>query len=215
LSETFRDNFLVESPEELTMTTNLSFDELMSRLRQGDNEAARQLFERFAQRLIALIRQQLDERLRGRIDPEDVMQSVFLSFFCRSQEEEFQLRDWDDLWALLTRMTLNKLGHHLSYHLAERRSVQRESEEPIPSADVSSWTIVAREPTPLEAMILSETVEELLRPLNSRDRTIAMLALEGYTRHEIAEQAGCTERTVYRVLARLRHQMKHATNAAG
>jgi len=80
---------------------------------------------------------------------------------------------------------------------------------------VASWTVLAREPTPLEAMIFSETVEELLRPLNSRDRTIAMLALEGYTRQEIAEQAGCTERTVYRVLARLRHQMKHATNAAG
>jgi len=197
------------------MTTESSFDELMSRLHQGDNEAARQLFERFAHRLIALARQQLDDRLRGRIDPEDVMQSVFRSFFRRQQEGEFHLRSWDELWALLTRMTLNKLGHHLSYHLAERRSIQHESEEPIPSAEVAKWSILAREPTPLEALILSETVEELLRPLDPRDRTIAMLALQGYTRHEIAEQAGCTERTVYRVLARLRHQMKRATNAAG
>jgi DNA-directed RNA polymerase specialized sigma24 family protein len=82
-------------------------------------------------------------------------------------------------------------------------------------ADVANWNVLAREPTPLEALILSETVEELLRPLNSRDRTIAMLALQGYTRHEIAEQAGCTERTVYRVLACLRYQMQRATNAAG
>jgi len=56
------------------MTTKPSFDELMSRLRQGDNEAARQLFERFADRLIALARQQLSAQLRGRIDPEDVIQ---------------------------------------------------------------------------------------------------------------------------------------------
>src|SRR5579875_3717855 len=131
------------------MTTESSFDELMSRLHQGDNEAARQLFERFASRLITLARQQLDARLRGRVDPEDVMQSVFRSFFRRQQAGEFQLRDWDDLWALLTRMTLHKLGHPLAYHLAERRTIEREVELEIHYADVSSWTILAREPTPL------------------------------------------------------------------
>ncbi|SRR5579875_376929 len=189
LLETIGDNFLVqqELPDEPAMTTNPSFDELMSRLRQGDNEAARQLFERFADRLIALARQQLSAQLRGRIDPEDVIQSVFRSFFRRQQETGFRLRDWDDLWALLTRMTLHKLGLHIAYHLAECRSILRESEEHVYQKDVASWTVLAREPTPLEAMIFSETVEELLRPLNSRDRTIAMLALQGYTRHEIAE----------------------------
>lgn len=74
------------------------------------------------------------------------------------------------------------------------------------------WEAIAREPTPLEAMMLGEIVAEMLRSLDERDRLLASLALQGYTRLEIAERVGCTERTVYRVLERLRRHLERSTD---
>ena len=47
-------------------------------------------------------------RLRAKVDPEDVLQSVCESFFRRHAEGEFSLKDWDSLWALLAVITLRK-----------------------------------------------------------------------------------------------------------
>ena len=60
-----------------------SFDDVITRLRDGDSEAATEIFHRFAARLIALARTRLDSRVRQKVDPEDVVQSVFRSFFIR------------------------------------------------------------------------------------------------------------------------------------
>src|SRR5438034_4074023 len=48
--------------------------------RSGDPEAARQLFEQYVDRLVALARRRLSRNLAGRVDPEDIVQSVFRTF---------------------------------------------------------------------------------------------------------------------------------------
>ena len=42
---------------------------------------------------------------------EDVMASVFKSFFRRHAEAPFDLSSWDSLWSLLTLITLRKCGY--------------------------------------------------------------------------------------------------------
>src|SRR5436305_856841 len=79
-----------------------TFSALMGRLRAGEDAAAREVFDRFARRLVALARRRLDRRLAHRADPEDVVQSAFKSFFVRHREGTFRLGDWDGLWSLLT-----------------------------------------------------------------------------------------------------------------
>src|SRR5262249_23616615 len=74
-----------------TVFHNSSLAELMSRLHQGDQEAARRIFQTFSQRLIALARSRLHGPIRAKADPEDVMASVFKSFFRRNAEEAFHL----------------------------------------------------------------------------------------------------------------------------
>ena len=69
--------------------TDDSFTVFMGRLGAGDDESARQLFCRFASRLIGLARIHLDRRIRQKVDPEDVLQSVYRSFFRRQAEGEF------------------------------------------------------------------------------------------------------------------------------
>ena len=59
------------------------FAGLMRRLRSGEDAAAREVFERYTRQLVGLARRRLDERLAGKVDPEDVVQSAFKSFFVR------------------------------------------------------------------------------------------------------------------------------------
>src|SRR5438067_192126 len=109
------------------MAPDDSFQDLMQRLRGGDEVAATILFQRFARRLIGLARHQLDQRLRGKLDAEDVVQSVFKSFFPRFADGCFELDGWEDLWALLTVITLRKCGRRVEYFRARRRDVRREA----------------------------------------------------------------------------------------
>jgi RNA polymerase sigma-70 factor (ECF subfamily) len=192
------------------MPRNPSFDDLMARLRDGQNEAAAQVFNRFANRLIVLARKQLDPQIRQKVDPEDVMQSVFRSFFLRNATGQLgEFDTWDNLWALLVVMTQRKCGRRIDYFHTARRDVDREVPA-MPPADQSTSDpgISAEEPTPLEAAMLTETVEQLMSSLQGRQRQILTLSLQGCTAAEISTELGCTERTVYRVLERVKEWLE-------
>src|SRR5262249_54924344 len=88
------------------VTPDLSFDQIMVRLRAGDEEAARRVFDHFPQPLIHLVRGRFNGLLRGREDPTDVAQSAFKSFFRGCAAGQFDLATWDDLWGLLAVITL-------------------------------------------------------------------------------------------------------------
>ena len=66
--------------------------ELLPQLLGGDPEAARAVFDRYSARLVRLADQHLSRKLAGRVDGEDVVQSVFRTFFRRGNEGEFQHR---------------------------------------------------------------------------------------------------------------------------
>jgi RNA polymerase sigma-70 factor (ECF subfamily) len=190
------------------MALNASFDVLMDRLRQGDQSAARQIFQRFACRLVGLARAHLDSKMRQKVDPEEVMQSAFKSFFWRYAEGQFDFADWDSLGSLLTLFTLRKCGHKVEHFRAACRDVRREAQV-IEEADSSaSWQAIAREPTPEEAFQLTETVEELFRGLDDADRQAVELSLQGYKAAEISAQVGLSERTVYRLLDRIKAKLQ-------
>jgi RNA polymerase sigma-70 factor (ECF subfamily) len=156
--------------------------------------------------LIGLARTRLGERVRQKVDSEDIAQSVFRTFFRRQKEEQFELGGWDHLWNLLAIITLRKCGHQVRYFSRDRRDIQREVAPAISEHD--SWQAIAREPTPSEAMKLAETVEQIMRTLKDRERPILVLSLQGYTAKEISEQIHRTERTVYRVLEFVKKELK-------
>jgi RNA polymerase sigma-70 factor (ECF subfamily) len=57
-------------------------------------------------------------------------------------------------------------------------------------------------------VVLAETVESLLRGLDGRDRAIVTLSLQGYTVAEVSDEIGRTQRTVQRVLERVRKRLE-------
>jgi RNA polymerase sigma-70 factor (ECF subfamily) len=197
------------------MRPNPSFDDLMARLGAGDEAAAAEVFDRFAQRLRALARSRLDRLLRPKLDAEDVLQSVYRSFFRRHAEGQYELEGWDSLWGMLTVITLRKCGRRLRYFRSACRNVQREVV--LPAGDEGRAEAVGHDPTPSEAVRLAETLEQVMRDLTERERSILALSLQGYTTAEISDQVGRTERTVQRVLQRVRRRLEqmNAEYAAG
>jgi RNA polymerase sigma-70 factor, ECF subfamily len=168
------------------------------------------VFNRFAQRLIALARSRLDQRMRQKLDPEDVVNSAYKSFFIRNRAGKFHLENWDSLWGMLTVITVRKCGRAIDRFHTQKQDIDREV--PVPPGDSLAFEALANEPTPSEAALLAETVEMLLRGLPEVERSIVALSLQGYTATEIKVQVGRTERTVQRVLERVRKRLERLRN---
>lgn len=188
---------------------DLSFENLMTRLRAGDEAAASEVFHRFTRRLIGLARARLDHVIRRKVDPEDILQSVYRTFFSRHAEGGFTLDSWESLWGMLTVITVRKCDYRRKYFRASRRDVGREitvraeADSTAPEAEA-----LARDPTPSEAARLAETVEMLMRELSGREREMLGLSLQGYDVAEISGRVARTERTVQRVLKRVRERLE-------
>jgi RNA polymerase sigma-70 factor, ECF subfamily len=191
------------------MAASSSFGDVMARLRAGDQSAAREIFERFVDKLLRLARDRFDAVLRRKVDPEDVVQSAYKSFFLRYGAGKLEVEDWGNLWGLLTMITLRKCLDRVEYHRAGRRDVQREAAaQPGTPGTEPWWQAVAREPTPEEAAVLAELVEQLLRGLEEEERPVLEMSLQGYTTQEISAQLGRSERSVRRLRQRVRKQLE-------
>lgn len=193
------------------MELNDSFVDLMTRLKSGEDEAARQVFHRFSNRLMGLASKHLDHRLAVKVAPEDVVQSAYKSFFLRQREGDFELPSWDSLWGLLTMITLRKCADRAAHYQADKRDFTREvAQAKTDNSHVGLWqTAVDREPKPEEAAVLAETVEDLFRSVQDADeRAILELSLQGYTASEISEQLNRAERSVRRLRERIRKRLE-------
>src|SRR3954454_15874075 len=89
---------------------------LLERFRRGSQDAATQLYLRYAERLRGLARAQISPLLARRIALDDVVQSVFGSFFRRAAEGFYDVPAGEELWRLFLVLALNKIRGLASYH---------------------------------------------------------------------------------------------------
>lgn len=200
------------------MSPDDSFAVLMTRLRTGEDAAAREVFVRFAARLAGLARTHLDARLAVKVDPEDVVQSAYKSFFLRQRDGQLDVGTWDGLWGVLTMITLRKCADRAAYYRAEKRDVAREAAGGTGDDSTTGMMDLAldREPLPDEAAVLAETVDALFRAIDDPDeRAILELSLQGFTASEISEQLGRAERSVRRLRERVRARLERMQADAG
>jgi RNA polymerase sigma factor (sigma-70 family) len=182
---------------------------LVARWRQGDQQAAAELFQRYANRLIALARSRLSGRMARRVAPEDLVQSVYRCFFANTRAGRYDLERGGDLWQLLVRIALHKLGDHIRRNNRAKRAVQKEqsfgSEDSLFGIHPGA---LAQGPSPVEAMALSEELERVMGTLEASERQVLELRLQGYNVEEIASAVACSQRTVLRILKRIRTQLE-------
>jgi RNA polymerase sigma factor (sigma-70 family) len=196
------------------MSSASSLDGLILRLRQGDDAAAAKLFHRFASRLVALAHTRLDKRIRQVVGAEDVVQSVFKSFFRRAADDQLELKDWESLWGLLVVITIRKCGKRARHFFGPRRDLRKEVSAALPTDQSDTdWEFMARGPEPADALVLVDLLEQIKAELSEREQRILELRLEGYTVPEISEQVGRTEYTVSGALRRIRRHLRKIRDA--
>jgi RNA polymerase sigma-70 factor (ECF subfamily) len=172
----------------------------------GDDVVAR-LFERHARQLARLAEQHLSRKLAGRLDGEDVVQSVFRTFFRRCGQGEIRIDSSAHIWRLLARITLLKARAKGRYHAAEKRDV--EAEAPLSAAELG--VAAAREPGPAEAVVLVDEIEALVQGLPPLYSNLLELRLEGRSASEIAQELGVSRRTVHRALHLLQQRLARSS----
>jgi RNA polymerase sigma-70 factor (ECF subfamily) len=181
---------------------------LLTRWRDGDQEAAGELFRRYAERLIALAHRRLSDRMALRIQPEDVVQSVYCSFFVGARDGRYVLQRSGDLWKLLVAITVHKLQRQFKRHNAQKRAVQKERRLEVgDSVDGLPVQVLGRDPLPEEAVTLTDTLEQVMRKLEPLQRRIVELRLQGYGVGEIADEISRCRPTVRRVLDRVKKML--------
>jgi RNA polymerase sigma-70 factor (ECF subfamily) len=180
--------------------TALTSAQLLQGHQAGDGDATEELFNRYVDRLIRLARQRLAPKLARRIDPEDVVQSAYRSFFDAAGRGRFVLEQAGDLWRLLAGITLNKLHRQVERNTAKKRDVSKECGLAEEGSLLVGPVVLSREPSPHDVVALADEIELLMRELDPRHREMFQLRLQGYLIEEIAAQTKRTQRTVLRTL---------------
>ncbi|MFP6765753.1 MAG: sigma-70 family RNA polymerase sigma factor [Planctomycetaceae bacterium] len=170
----------------------------------GDESAAWTLYERYVKRLVGLARSRLSRKLTARVDAEDVVQSVYRSFFRNAQAGRYELEQSGDLWRLLASITVNKVRDQAKRHTQQKRTVDRESAINDSELPIESFgSLIADEPSPEAAAMLIEEIGQVMTQLDKSQREILELRLQGHIVEDIAAAVHCSERTVRRKLDRI------------
>jgi RNA polymerase sigma-70 factor (ECF subfamily) len=189
-----------------TMSEELQDQSLFRRWRAGDEDAARQIHERYVDQLLALAKRRISQRLARRVDAEDILQSVFRTFFNRARQGQFHVEDPDDLCKLLVRITLHKTLRQVAFHSAAKRDMKHEEGSGHETERDRLLEVMDREPSPEEASTFLDELESILEQQRPQDREIIDLRMQGFSNVEIAEKLGISDRKIRRLMERLRGQ---------
>ena len=185
----------------------LTSAELLQGHTAGNQDATEELFNRYVDQLIRFARQRLAPKLARRIDPEDVVQSAYRSFFTAAGRGRFVLERSGDLWRLLVGITLHKLHRQIERNTAAKRDVSKERGLAEEGSLNFSPDALSREPSPDDVVALADEIELIMRGLEPLHREMVQLRLQGYLVEEIAAQTQRTQRTVLRVLERIKQKL--------
>jgi RNA polymerase sigma factor (sigma-70 family) len=178
--------------------------------KDGDSVAAHQLWHHYYDRLIRAARQNLRGQNRGMADEEDIVVSVFESFYRAAENGRFpDLSGRDDLWRLLLKMSARKIVDKRRHDRRQRRGagVKVQSIEHPGGQDEAVIQVLGNEPTPDMVLMMTESFERLLAHLGDGQlRDLAVGKMEGYSSAELALRFQCSERTIERRLHLIREK---------
>jgi RNA polymerase sigma factor (sigma-70 family) len=179
-----------------------SDESLFRHFKDGSEDAATALHGRYAERVKALAKRGCGPELAQRLDPDDIVQSVFRSFFHAAKRGFYEAPTSEELWKILVVITLNKMRTQRAYHRAAKRDVR------LTPGD-SEYALQALPDGKVDHVLLQLAVQEALDGLPDLARNIANLRLEGFEVAQIAEKLGRSKRSVERVLHGLRDLLRN------
>ena len=178
------------------------FAQLMNRVRDGSDDAVRELLDLYGDYIFRAVRRRLSRQIRSKFDSQDFVQAVWATFFANLPVITHFHRP-DSLVAFLARVASNKVIDEYRRHLmTQKRDVNREQ-----TIEGSAVKERKRGPSPSEALIANELLRQLLDGKPPYYRRILELRVKGETQEEIAEQLDLNVRTVRRVVQRILKQL--------
>ena len=183
------------------MSSEGSITILIGGMKSGDDEAARRIWQRFSPRVASLARKKVPVWLRRIVDGDDLANSAMCSVIMGLREGRFQeLRDRDELWALLACITVQKARNEIA-------KASRQKRMPPGATMPLTEEITAPDLPPDLIVMAAEQFQSLIERLRSKEaifEPIALWKLEGYTNDEIAQRLGCSRSKVARKLELIR-----------
>jgi RNA polymerase sigma-70 factor (ECF subfamily) len=181
------------------------FKNLMQRVRDGSEDAARELLDRYGEHILRVVRRKLSRELRSKFDSVDFVQAVWASFFVGAPKQ----RDFDRpqaLIAFLVTLAQNKVIDAVRQRMqSQKYNINRERAlDGSVSADAAG--LAAREPTPSQVAVANDEWRRLLADLPARYQRMLELLRQGHTQKDIARELGVNEKTVRRVLDKLNEE---------
>ncbi|TWT98053.1 RNA polymerase sigma factor RpoE [Botrimarina colliarenosi] len=188
-------------------STNVSH--WIDRVKAGDSAAANRLWQHYFARLVRAVRARMRGQNAGVSDEEDIVLSVFDSFYDAAEKGRFpDLSDRDDLWRLLMRMAARKVIDKRRRDQRQRRGGQVKIHSFGDAGDDEQVIeAIGDEPSPEMVLMMQESLQQLFSHLGvGKLAEIAGAKLEGHTNAEIARRFGCSERTIERRLHLIREK---------
>jgi RNA polymerase sigma factor (sigma-70 family) len=175
-----------------------TFEDLIRRVRAGDQEAAAELVRKYEPAIRRAARIRLtDSRLRRLFDSMDISQSVFASFFLRAALGQYEIDEPERLLRLLVSMSRKKLADHVREERAARRDYRRVEDGPH-----QEKRLLAHDTGPGQQVALAELLREFHRRLSPDERRLADLRASGHNWNQIAAEIGDSAEALRKKLTR-------------
>ena len=193
-----------------------SSEELVERLRRGDQQALAKLFAHYRQRMKRMVELRMDRRLQGRADPSDVLQEAYIDAHQRVRHYLAKPQMSFFLW--LRQVAMQRLidvhRRHLGAKMRDARqevSLYHGDPSAVTSASIAAQ-LVGHLTSPSQQAARAELigqVEEALEQMDPVDREVLVLRhFEELANNDIAEVLGITKAAAsnryVRALSRLR-----------
>jgi RNA polymerase sigma factor (sigma-70 family) len=175
-----------------------AFEELIRRVRAGDQDAATDLVKHYEPAIRRAVRFRLaDARLGTLLESMDICQSVLASFFIRAASGQYKLETPGQLLKLLTAMARNKLTSQARKQNAQRRDSRRMS-----ASGQNDDRFVAAGQSPSKEFAVRDLLQEIHRRLSADERRILELRNQGSDWAAIAAELGSNAEALRRKLSR-------------
>jgi RNA polymerase sigma-70 factor (ECF subfamily) len=178
---------------------------LLRRFQRGSEDAATELYLRYASRLRQLAQARCPADLAQRVDADDIVQSVFSSFFRRARAGHYAVPDGEELWKLLLVIALNKIRTQGNFHRRACRDVRATLPVELLPEDLPDKQ---HDETALAQLKL--VIAEALQGQPEVYQEVVRLRIEGHDVVEIARRVHRSRRTVERALVEFRELLHGA-----
>jgi RNA polymerase sigma-70 factor (ECF subfamily) len=183
---------------------------LLGRIRQGDEDAARELLVHFESHVRRVVRRRLPVVMRSKFDSMDFVQSVWGEFFPKLTRGDLEFDTPYRLAKFLAVVAQGKVTNEYRRRFGKKLAIHKEFAV---GSSLFHMPNKAGEPTPSETVAAGEKIEMILNGRPDVHRKVLELRRDGFTFVEISAKLGIDERTARRIMNAIERELKLSDSA--